>query len=73
MLSKELAYTQLTRARETTRLFASEEQAGKNLELLIKGMSRSVKKDLAHDVKERSGNGFRVQETRQQSSQSLQH
>ena len=72
MLSRELAYTQLTRARTTTRLFASQAQAGKDLELLIKGMNRSVKKDLAHDVMERSGIPIPTSRQRQHPDQSLE-
>lgn len=72
MLSNELAYTQLTRARKTTRLFASEDLAGKDLEQLVKAMSRSVRKDLAHDVVERSAIADPHQTNSQQQS-SLRH
>lgn len=50
MLSKEMVYTQLTRARETTHLFVDKKSAGKQLETLANNMKRSVQKDLAHDV-----------------------
>ncbi len=50
MISKEMVYTQLTRAREGTHLFVDKKSAGKDFETLTASMKRSVKKDLAHDI-----------------------
>ncbi len=49
MMSREFTYTQLTRAKDKTRLFVDEATAGKDLESLVKAVTRSSGKDLAHD------------------------
>lgn len=50
--SKELAYTQLTRGRKTTHLFATKQSISPTAELerLAAELGRTVKKDLARDV-----------------------
>lgn len=57
MTSRELAYVQATRARESTWLFADRLTAGDDLTDLAKSMSRSKGKQLAHDVVEDAARG----------------
>ncbi len=52
MTHRELAYVQLSRAREATYLFTDELHAGKELEDIKKALARSRAKTLAHDVAE---------------------
>lgn len=49
MLDREMFYVQLSRARETTRLYTDSITAGDDLEVLTKTLSRSRQKHLAHD------------------------
>ena len=57
MTSRELAYVQATRARESTWLFADRLTAGDDLADLAKSMSRSKGKQLAHDVVDDAAHG----------------
>ncbi len=50
MASRESAYVQFTRARETTKLFIDSCHAGEELKLITKAIERSEKKHLALDV-----------------------
>jgi ATP-dependent exoDNAse (exonuclease V) alpha subunit len=50
MTSREMAYVQATRAKQTTRIFVDESRAGPELKDLIKDVSRSRAKNLAHDL-----------------------
>ena len=49
---QELAYVQMSRAREHCRIFADEHTAGEGLTDLIRTMERSRKKELAHDAEQ---------------------
>ena len=49
MLDKEMAFTQLSRAKKETKLYTTEHEAGEGLTELAKPIKRSRKKDLAHD------------------------
>lgn len=49
MLNREMAFTQLSRARQEARIYAAETKAGEGMGDLAKLMSRSRRKDLAHD------------------------
>lgn len=53
MQDRELSYVQMSRAREETRLYVSEADAGEDLSALVSEMSRTRAKDLAHDVEAR--------------------
>jgi hypothetical protein len=50
MTSSELAYVQATRARDETWLFCDRQTAGDDLSDLVRSMSRSRAKQMAHDV-----------------------
>lgn len=50
MQDRELSYVQLSRARLTTRLYTDREQAGEELTLLARAMTKSRRKELAHDL-----------------------
>jgi ATP-dependent exoDNAse (exonuclease V) alpha subunit len=52
LADRELAYVQVSRAREETRLFLSEDDAGEDLAVLARTLERSHKKLLAHDVEQ---------------------
>ena len=69
MTSRELAYTQLTRARNRTEIFVDESQAGDELETLVRSVSKSSAKNLAHDVKTSKTNPTR-QPSREQETRS---
>ena len=49
MLSKEMAYTQLTRGSHQTTIYGTEAQYGDSLTLLARQISKVTQKDLAHD------------------------
>lgn len=49
MLNKEMAFTQLSRARKETKLYSTELEAGEGLSKLAKHIMISRTKDLAHD------------------------
>ena len=53
-VDRNMAYTQLTRAREKTRIFVSEPAAGDNLEDLVRSTSRERAKRLAHDLRQQN-------------------
>lgn len=46
---REMAFTQLSRAKETTRIYLDQAQAGNGLSGLVNDLKTSVAKDLAHD------------------------
>lgn len=50
MQDKEMAYVQMSRAREHTRIFCDQPTAGEDLSELARAMSRSREKRLAHDM-----------------------
>ncbi len=50
MTSQEMAYVQVTRARENTKLFIDRAHAGRELELIEKEIAKSKLKLLAHDM-----------------------
>ena len=54
MTSSELAYVQATRAREQTWLFCDRQTAGDDLSDLVRSMSRSRAKQMAHEISEQS-------------------
>nr|WP_261342648.1 AAA family ATPase [Crateriforma conspicua] len=70
MMSREITYTQLTRARDATRLFVDSSTAGKDLKKLIQSVSRSRRKDLAHDHKRETKRPNDEQPSRQGSRRS---
>jgi len=49
MIDKEMAFTQLSRAKKQTTLYSTELEAGEGLTGLAKSMKKSRQKDLAHD------------------------
>lgn len=49
MLSKEMTFTQMTRASHMTRLYGAEAQYGDSIALIAQQMQRKTEKDLAHD------------------------
>jgi hypothetical protein len=55
MCHRELSYVQMSRARGETLVFTDRESAGEGLTTLVRDMSRSRAKDLAHDVVWQSG------------------
>jgi ATP-dependent exoDNAse (exonuclease V) alpha subunit len=50
MTNLEMAYVQLTRGKQSTRIFVDRETAGEELEDLIQAITRSQAKNLAHDL-----------------------
>jgi conjugative relaxase-like TrwC/TraI family protein len=54
MTDRELAYVQLSRSKETTRVFVDRAEAGERLGDLAWAMTKSRQQDLAHDVIEKS-------------------
>jgi ATP-dependent exoDNAse (exonuclease V) alpha subunit len=56
MTDRELAYVQLSRARESTRVFVDRAEAGERLGDLARAMERSRPQELAHDVAADAGN-----------------
>ncbi|WP_428306716.1 MobF family relaxase [Lacipirellula sp.] len=49
MLSKERAFTQLTRASQESKIYAAEAQVGDSISQIAQQLSKSTAKDLAHD------------------------
>ena len=56
LADREMAYVQATRARHSTHLFVDELHAGPELKELTRALSRSRRKELAHDVAARCAN-----------------
>lgn len=54
MTSREMAYVQATRARDTTRFFIDDLHAGRELKDLISAVTKSKAKNLAHDLEPRA-------------------
>jgi ATP-dependent exoDNAse (exonuclease V) alpha subunit len=50
MVSREMAYVQATRAKQTTRIFVDQLDAGPELTDLIKAVERTKAKNMAHDL-----------------------
>lgn len=74
MMSTELVYTQLTRARERTELFVSKDQVEGELEQLVSEIEKSSAKNLAHDIAdkktlERRGNQVKREPAKQELQQ----
>lgn len=53
MQDRHLSYVQMSRAREETRLYVSEADAGEDLSVLVSEMQRNRTKEMAHDIAER--------------------